>query len=139
MPVRIVYINGIKNVRNYLDAQKPRLIKDYGNPTAIRLAVAVAPGILMTPFSSILEASNAGHMNPEPMATRWVRGLLPRTLREVIFAVGINQMSDYCEQAMPASMVSQPAMRNVLGSITAGAIAGYLSHVRIQCISETQL
>ncbi len=34
--------------------------EDYSNPTAIRLAAAVTPGVLMTPFSSILEASNAG-------------------------------------------------------------------------------
>lgn len=34
-------------------------------------------------------------MNPEPLLTaRWMRGLLPRTLREVIFAIGLNQASD---------------------------------------------
>jgi len=75
----------------------------------------------MTPLSSMLEASNAGHMNPEPITTRWMRGItwrmtrevilmafffgwifnfffwMPgitwRMTREVIFGIGLNQMS----------------------------------------------
>ena len=38
----------------------------------------------MTPLSSMLEASNAGHMNPEPITTRWMRGITWRMTREVI-------------------------------------------------------
>ena len=37
----------------------------------------------MTPLSSMLEASNAGHMNPEPITTRWMRGITWRMAREV--------------------------------------------------------
>lgn len=64
---------------------------------SVRFAAAIAPGVIMTPISSILEACNAGHMNPEPLYRRWTRGLMPRTVREVIFGIGLNQLSDYCE------------------------------------------
>lgn len=85
-------------------------------------------GLVMTPFSSILEASNAGHMNPETMSSRWIRGLLPRTVREVIFAAGLNQVSDWCKDQVPDS-VTDPTARSVAGSIAAGSMAGYFSHV----------
>lgn len=75
--------------------------ENYSNPNAVRLAAAITPGVLMTPFSSILEASNAGHANPEPLYRRWTRGLVPRTSREVIFGIGLNQLSDYCEERVP--------------------------------------
>ena len=55
--------------------------------------MSFAPGIIMTPLSSMLEASNAGHMNPEPITTRWMRGITWRMAREVIFGIGLNQMS----------------------------------------------
>lgn len=61
------------------------------NPGLFRLALAVAPGILMTPISSVLEASNAGHSNPEPMYKRWTRGLVPRCGREVSFCTEISR------------------------------------------------
>jgi hypothetical protein len=64
---------------------------------SVRLAAAIAPGVIMTPISSLLEACNAGHMNPESLMSRWTRGLVPRTVREVIFGIGLNQLSDYCE------------------------------------------
>jgi hypothetical protein len=32
---------------------------EYSSPTAVRLAAVIAPGIIMTPLSSILEATNA--------------------------------------------------------------------------------
>ena len=67
------------------------------------------------------------------MATRWMRGLVPRTVREVIFAIGINQLSDRLQsvalsQSLPAAM-HDPAARNVMGSMAAGVLTGYLSHV----------
>jgi hypothetical protein len=83
----------------------------------------------MTPISSILEASNAGHMNPEPMTTRWMRGLLPRGGREIIFGIGLNQMSDYFEERIEPFFPSHPMMANAVGSLTAGVVSGYLSHV----------
>jgi len=127
MPTRVVYINGIKNLRHYLNnAIKP---DDYSNPTAVRLGLAVAPGVLMTPMSSILEASNAGHLNPEPIYTRWIRGLVPRTAREIIFALGLNQLSDWCEERVPRQISESKALRNAMGSLTAGVISGYISHV----------
>jgi hypothetical protein len=57
-----------------------------------------------------------------------MRGVMPRGVREIIFGVGLNQLSDYCEER--ADVVSHnPAIRNAVGSITAGIIAGYFSHV----------
>lgn len=56
----------------------------------------------MTPLSSVLEALNAAHANPEPLALRWMRGLTPRATREVIFGVGLNQLSDWCEERVPS-------------------------------------
>jgi hypothetical protein len=94
----------------------------------VRLAAAITPGLCMTPMSSILEASNAGHSNPEPMSTRWMRGTVPRACREVIFGIGINQLSDYCEERVP-SFVEGQAFRTAGGSLLAGMICGYLSHV----------
>ncbi|RHY28457.1 hypothetical protein DYB32_005966 [Aphanomyces invadans] len=126
IPTRVAYINGFKGIRHYLEKN----IDDetYENPGYIRVAKAVAPGIIMTPVSSMLEACNAGHMNPEPLATRWIRGWAPRAVREIIFGVGLNQLSDYCEERIPLDD-SQPILKNALGSMVAGVFAGYFSHV----------
>ena len=92
----------------------------YQYSNAVRVGLAVAPGVIMTPLSSILEvhscacvslwthtcdwcvyggvqASNAGSRNPEPLWRRSTRGIQPRLLREVIFGIGLNQLSDFCE------------------------------------------
>ncbi|KAI9895519.1 hypothetical protein PsorP6_018432 [Peronosclerospora sorghi] len=71
----------------------------------------------MTPVSSILEAFNAGNMNPESLSTRWIRGTAPRMLREVVFGVGLDQVSDYFEERM--MVTSRPTMTNALGSMMA--------------------
>lgn len=63
----------------------------------------------MTPVSSMLEACNAGHSNPEPLSRRWTRGIGPRGVREVIFGLGINQLSDYCEERVPLADPLQKA------------------------------
>jgi len=134
VPTRVMYINGFKGLRQYFDSTVlPYLQQLYpsqyeANPQYFRLSLAIAPGILMTPISSILEASNAGHSNPEPMIKRWYRGLVPRMAREVIFGIGLNQLSDYCEERVPA-IVANPTLRNAGGSLTAGVVCGYLSHV----------
>jgi hypothetical protein len=87
VPTRIIYINGLKGIRKWLGEQiKPN---DYQYPNLIRVGTVLAPGLMMTPMSSILEAVNAGVQNPEPLSTRWMRGLMPRAVREVIFAIGI--------------------------------------------------
>ncbi|RHY88358.1 hypothetical protein DYB37_009775 [Aphanomyces astaci] len=126
IPTRVAYINGFKGLRHYLEKN----IDDdaYENPGYVRIAKAIAPGIIMTPVSSMLEACNAGHMNPESLATRWIRGLAPRAVREIIFGVGLNQLSDYCEERIPLDD-SQPILKNALGSMFAGVVAGYFSHV----------
>eukprot|EP01125_Pyxidicula_operculata_P018852 TRINITY_DN6753_c0_g1_i1.p2 TRINITY_DN6753_c0_g1~~TRINITY_DN6753_c0_g1_i1.p2 ORF type:complete len:413 (-),score=75.47 TRINITY_DN6753_c0_g1_i1:278-1516(-) len=126
VPIRVLYINGFKGIRQLLDTNVDP--NQYSNPTLVRLSAAITPGIVMTPLSSILEASNAGHANPEPMARRWTRGLVPRTCREVIFGVGLNQLSDYCEERVPY-WVNSSAIKNAVGSLMAGVICGYLSHV----------
>ncbi len=57
-----------------------------------RPSVTALLGLIMTPISSFLEASNAGVHNPEPMQRRMFRGIVPRAVREVIFGVGLNQV-----------------------------------------------
>jgi len=129
IPTRILYINGIKNLRHYLENNIKAEQFPSVNPTTFKLGLACMPGVIMTPMSSILEASNAGHMNPAPIYTRWISGLVPRTLREVIFAVGLNQLSDWCEDKIPKSVTENRTARNAAGSLIAGVLSGYLSHV----------
>lgn len=125
LPTRILYINGFKQLRSYLDSTvKP---EEYSYPNIVRLGTAITPGVIMTPISSILEASVAGNSNPEPLMMRWTRGFLPRTGREVIFGIGLNQLSDYCEERVP--LIENPIIKNALGSLGAGVISGYFSHV----------
>lgn len=124
LPTRIIYINGFKGIRQYLDSQ----IHLEEVSTSVRLSAAVAPGIIMTPVSSILEACLVGHQNSEPLNTRWLRGYLPRTAREIIFGIGLNQLSDWCEERVP-NTIENPVLKNALGSMTAGIISGYISHV----------
>lgn len=130
VPTRVLYINGLKGIRQYLDhTVDPHL---YPNPFATSLALSVAPGIIMTPVSSVLEATNAGHYNNEKLYKRWMRGLLPRGIREVIFGFGLNQLSDYFEEranSIIGSAAQESALANAVGSVNAGIVAGYLSHV----------
>lgn len=127
VPVRIAYITGFKGLRSFFDTHVNPDAHEY--PTAVRLATAVSPGIIMTPISSILEATNAGHMNKEPMYRRWMRGVLPRGGREIIFGVGLNQLSDYFEERLQPWFPQQAMMANAAGSLVAGVVSGYLSHV----------
>lgn len=84
----------------------------------------------MTPISSLLEASNAGHMNSESMSTRWMRGLVPRAGREIIFGIGLNQLSDFFEERfLPLVGRDKPLLANAAGSLAAGVVSGYFSHV----------
>jgi len=126
VPTRILYINGFKIMRSAIE--KNVNPEEYAHPGLVQLASAIAPGILMTPISSVLEATNAGHQNPEPMARRWMRGVMPRAAREVIFGIGLNQMSDFFEERM-SPWVSNPLVANAAGSLAAGVVSGYLSHV----------
>jgi hypothetical protein len=123
IPTRVVYINGFKGIRQYLDEQ----IRLEEVPTHIRLGAAITPGIIMTPVSSYLEACNAVQ-NKEPLIHRWRRGYIPRTGREIIFGVGLNQLSDWCEERVP-NTVESPVIKNALGSMAAGVMSGYISHV----------
>lgn len=127
VPTRIAYITGFKGLRSFFDSHVHP--DSYEYPTAVRLTTAVSPGILMTPISSVLEASNAGHMNKEPMSTRWMRGAIPRMGREIIFGVGLNQLSDYFEERLAPYFPQHAMMANAAGSMTAGVVSGYLSHV----------
>lgn len=127
VPVRIAYITGFKGLRSFFDSHVDP--DSYDSPTAVRLATAVSPGIIMTPISSVLEASNAGHMNKEPIHTRWMRGVVPRGGREVIFGVGLNQLSDYFEERLSPYFPQRAMMANAAGSLVAGVVSGYLSHV----------
>ncbi|CAM9114610.1 unnamed protein product [Sphacelaria rigidula] len=123
IPTRVLYINGFKTIRSTLnDYVNP---VDYAYPDAVRLASALTPGIMMTPVSSILEACNATS-NPEPLRRRWMRGLVPRGAREMIFGIGINQLSDACEERVT---IQNAFARTAVGSMVAGVVSGYLSHI----------
>jgi len=122
IPTRMLYINGVKGIRGLLDRH------DDEHTTFTRVSSAIAPGLLMTPVSSLLEATNAGHTNPEPLWRRSLRGSIPRAVREIIFGIGINQLSDLCEERV-SEFVSNEVAANALGSMTAGVMAGYLSHM----------
>eukprot|EP00042_Codosiga_hollandica_P044059 m.427308 g.427308 ORF g.427308 m.427308 type:complete len:144 (-) comp56698_c1_seq24:832-1263(-) len=65
MPTRIFYINGYKGIRYLMDTNvNPEM---FSNPQLMRILVAVTPGIVMTPISSFLEATNAVKHNPVPL------------------------------------------------------------------------
>jgi hypothetical protein len=127
VPTRIAYICGFKALRASLDQHVDPDVYEY--PTAVRLAAAISPGILMTPVSSLLEASNAGHLNSEPIYKRWIRGIVPRAGREVIFGIGLNQLSDYFEERVTPYFPDNGIMANATGSLMAGVVSGYFSHV----------
>ena len=125
VPTRVVYITGLKQVRVAIEENV-----DFGaftHPDAARVGAACAPGIIMTPVSSVLEACNVP--SSEPLWRRWVHGGAARCVREIVFAVGINQLSDFCEERVPPGMSDNSVVRNAVGSMVAGITAGYLSHV----------
>jgi len=127
VPTRISYICGFKVLRAKLDEHVDA--DTYSMPQAVRWGTTLAPGLIMNPISSVLEASNAGHMNSESMATRWIRGAVPRGVREIIFGVGLNQMSDYFEEMASRWTNGDGMLANAAGSLMAGVVSGYLSHV----------
>jgi len=151
VPMRIAYIAGFKGLRTIMDQYDDKdepvdVITNDGtnNGTTIttaannendtssrnfwrRLGITIAPGVIMTPLSSILEASNAGHLNKEPMATRWMRGVTARCGREIIFGLGLNQLSDYFQERW--QYPGSPMLSNMMGSMMAGVVSGYFSHV----------
>jgi CRP-like cAMP-binding protein len=140
VPMRIAYIAGFKGLRAYMDRldddETADIVpidteseNDVANRSKFwrRLGITIAPGIIMTPLSSVLEASNAGHMNKEPMATRWMRGITARCGREIIFGLGLNQLSDYFQERF--RYPDSPMLSNMMGSIMGGVVSGYLSHV----------
>lgn len=129
IPVRVMYIAGFKGLRSLFDRNfDTEQIHDKTKRVTARVALTVAPGVVMTPISGILEASNAGHANPEPLMKRSFRGFLPRAGREIIFGIGLNQLSDYFEERY-RNFFSNSLLANSAGSMTAGVVAGYLSHV----------
>eukprot|EP01094_Clydonella_sp_ATCC50884_P011471 TRINITY_DN2125_c0_g1_i2.p1 TRINITY_DN2125_c0_g1~~TRINITY_DN2125_c0_g1_i2.p1 ORF type:complete len:444 (+),score=137.11 TRINITY_DN2125_c0_g1_i2:89-1420(+) len=131
VPTRVLYISGLKGIRAYMD--KNVHPDEWSNPTLVRWFEVLSPGLVMTPISSVLEASNAGHLNPEPMQRRWMRGVFWRMQREIIFAAGLNQLSDFFEERVSDVFTSETLqsdmIANVLGSMGAGVVAGYFSHV----------
>lgn len=127
VPVRVIYINGMKQCRSYFDNQQQGLL---GNPNAwlYQLMYAMMPGLVMCPFSSVLEASNATN-NTEPMTWRWTRGYAPRMAREVLFAIGMNQAADFFTERWGSVITQSDGLRGAMGNVSAGLCAGYLSHL----------
>jgi CRP-like cAMP-binding protein len=125
IPTRIVYISGLKEIRRVFGEIDPynRILP----ASLIRIILSFAPGAIMCPISSVLEATVA-HGNKEPLRTKWTRGFVPRFGREVVFGIGINQLSDYCREQVPSSIQNQH-VRTALGSITSGILSGYFSQI----------
>jgi hypothetical protein len=130
IPTRVFYINGFKATRQWLSDQ---ITIEDSAPEWERqsklISMAVMPGVFMTPVSGFLEAFNAKQSNPEPLWRRSTRGILPRCIREVIFGVGLNQLSDFCEERVPESVATNKVLRTAIGSVAAGLVAGYFSHI----------
>ncbi|CDF37561.1 unnamed protein product [Chondrus crispus] len=128
VPARVAYIAGFKGLRALFDREiDPDKWDTHPTRVAVRVTNMVAPGIVMTPISSLLEACNVGHANPEPLMYRATRGLLPRGGREVIFGIGLNQLSDFFEERY--RNVANAVVAGTAGSLSAGVVAGYFSHV----------
>lgn len=125
IPTRVMYINGLKEIRRVFGEIETR---DRFIPQPLfQTLLSFAPGVIMCPVSSILEATHAIG-NTEPLRTRWTRGFAPRLVREVVFGIGLNQLSDYCREQMPTAIQNQH-IRTALGSITSGILCGYLSQI----------
>lgn len=129
VPARIAYIGGLKGCRGWLDREvDPDQWPNQYARQGVRLSTAIAPGVLMTPVSSILEACNVVQGgSAQSIVWRATRGWVPRCAREIIFGVGLNQLSDYFEERFRS--VTNAVAANTFGSLTAGVIAGYFSHV----------
>lgn len=126
IPTRIVYITGLKELRRHSNEIEFRDSK-YFSPGVGRLLLSFVPGVAMCPLSSVLEATHA-RQNTESMMIRWTRGFAPRLVREIVFGIGINQLSDYCRELVPAGVENQHA-RTAFGSIAAGIMSGYCSQI----------
>jgi len=98
LPVRVLYITGLKKIAEVCSAfdTRDRTLP----PQLLRLGMAVLPGVLMCPLISVLEATHA-HSNPQPLWRRFRHGFAPRLIREVIYGVGINQLSQFCAVVDP--------------------------------------
>ena len=123
IPSRIIYFNGMKEIR--------RKIQNFewlhvNFPTFSLVLSAVTPGLLLTPVVSCLEAVNV--KSSVPLSRRWMIGYAPRSLREICFGVGINQCSDITVDFFRLMTESNYAA-TLLGSITAGGFAGYVSQI----------
>jgi hypothetical protein len=121
VPTRILYINGLKQSNIYFN----NIDNKYNNNMTNILKV-VGPGVLMSPISSILEACNVEEINKKPLYKRWTDGYLFRCKREIIFAYGLNNLSNNCKNYIPTN---NNMYSTVGGSLIAGSIAGYLSHI----------
>ena len=120
-PTRVLYINALKRIRAQLQEVD---VAGSPYPNIYRLCLSFVPGLIVCPMSSVLEACNAT-ANPESLVTRWTRGYVPRCGREVVFGIGINQLSEWCIER--SSFLGH--LRVPVGSIFAGVVSGYLSHV----------
>eukprot|EP00533_Pseudo-nitzschia_delicatissima_P009034 CAMPEP_0116077614 /NCGR_PEP_ID=MMETSP0327-20121206/158_1 /TAXON_ID=44447 /ORGANISM="Pseudo-nitzschia delicatissima, Strain B596" /LENGTH=161 /DNA_ID=CAMNT_0003568095 /DNA_START=9 /DNA_END=494 /DNA_ORIENTATION=- len=61
------------------------------------------------------------------MSTRWMRGITARCGREILFGLGLNQLTDYFQEQYRFG--DSPMLSNMVGSLMGGVVSGYLSHV----------
>jgi len=127
IPSRIVYLNGLKQIRFYLENNVDP--NKSNHPLLIKMAINIAPGLIMTPMSSILEACHVSNTNPKPLYYRALDGITFRSIREICFGIGINRLTDYCNDELCPSTITNSTGRIMLGSLMAGGISGYISHI----------
>ncbi len=124
---RVFYITGIKELRSVMSVADVNSSAVF-SPAQLRALYACVPGICLCPLSSVLDAAHS-RGNAEPLAIRWTRGFTPRLLREIIFGIGINQISDVCRERCVPAAVSNAHVRTAVGSIVAGMGSALMSQV----------
>eukprot|EP00756_Hemistasia_phaeocysticola_P016824 Hpha_TRINITY_DN15501_c1_g1::TRINITY_DN15501_c1_g1_i1::g.105507::m.105507 len=116
---RACFVFGAKRLRELFE------YSGQGEPLSLQVASAAAPGVLLAPFSGFLEARQVmAHSHGTPY---WSHGFVCRSMRDGLFAFGLNQVSEFFEERCPAEW--EPWTRCVLGSALAGGVVGYCSHV----------
>eukprot|EP01065_Artemidia_motanka_P030204 TRINITY_DN36216_c0_g1_i1.p1 TRINITY_DN36216_c0_g1~~TRINITY_DN36216_c0_g1_i1.p1 ORF type:complete len:456 (+),score=131.53 TRINITY_DN36216_c0_g1_i1:59-1426(+) len=96
--------------------------------TAAQIGAAVAPGVVLAPLSGWLEARRkAGPWAAPRMRTDWSHGFCARAVRDGLFTLGMNQLSDFFEERCPSDW--DPTVRVVAGSAASGVVVGYATHI----------
>ncbi len=115
-----------------------------GIPCRLAYHAGVAAGLVMTPMSSLLEASNAGHMNPESTPShRRLSTLIIATISTVTATSTISTLvATDCALPLPSVYVwRQTLRRSTLGfrwAHPAGMATRWIRGYGFRCVREVQ-